>query len=106
MKKLLYRPYILIFSILLSAFGFCANGQSLFTFSENTQGIELFEQGQPVYFYQREPKSTDRRYICNNYLHPLFSVDGDTLTDEFPEDHPYHRGIYWHGIRFTSTIKA
>jgi hypothetical protein len=79
----------------LSAFGFCANGQSLFTFSENTQGIELFEHGQPVYFYQREPKSTDRRYICNNYLHPLFSVDGDTLTDEFPEDHPYHRGIYW-----------
>jgi Methane oxygenase PmoA len=93
--KKLCRPFILLFSILFSAFSFYANGQSRFTFVENAQGIELLEQGQPVYFYQRAPKSVDGRYICNNYLHPLFSIDGDTLTDEFPEDHPYHRGIYW-----------
>ena len=72
-----------------------ANEQSVFRFIRNNQGIELFENGKPVYFYQREPKSADGKYICNNYLHPLFSIDGDTLTDEFPEDHPYHRGIYW-----------
>jgi len=94
MKKL-YSPVILLFSIIVSAFSFYANGQSNFTFTENGQGIELFEQGRPVFFYRREPKSIDGRYICNNYIHPLFSIDGDTLTEEFPADHPYHRGIYW-----------
>ncbi len=32
---------------------------------------------------------------CNNYLHPLLAPNGDTLTEESPADHPYHRGIYW-----------
>lgn len=72
-----------------------AEEQSVFRFTEEVQGIELFENGQPVYFYQRQPKSVDGRYICSNYLHPLFSLGGDTLTEEFPEDHPYHRGVFW-----------
>lgn len=53
------------------------------------------ENRQPVFFYQAKPKSLDGNYICNNYLHPLYSLNGDTLTEEFPADHPYHRGIYW-----------
>ena len=28
-----------------------------FTFKENPQGIELSENGNPVFFYQKEPKS-------------------------------------------------
>ena len=71
-----------------------------FTFKENTQGIEVLEHGQPVFFYQRIPKSLDGRFLCNNYIHPLYSLNGDTLTEEFPADHPYHRGIFsaWHQI--------
>ena len=55
----------------------------------------MLEDGQPVFFYQRVPKSLNGEYICNNYIHPLYSVNGDTLTEEFPADHPYHRGIFW-----------
>ena len=64
-------------------------------FNETEQGVELLESGQSVFFYQRKSKSRDGQYICCNYLHPLYSVTGDTLTEEFPDDHPFHRGIFW-----------
>ena len=76
-------------------FGFYAEKKQPFTFIENPQGIELLEAGQKVFFYQKEPKSLDGRYICNNYLHPLYSLEGDILTEEFPADHVFHRGIFW-----------
>lgn len=64
-------------------------------FKENNLGIELLEKNQKVFFYQMEPKSSDGQYQYNNYIHPLYSLNGDTLTEEFPADHPYHRGIFW-----------
>lgn len=71
------------------------NQKSSFEFINNDQGIELQENGQKVFSYQKEPKSSDGKYICNNYIHPLYNLKGDTLTEEFPSDHPYHRGIFW-----------
>ncbi len=29
------------------------------------------------------------------YIHPLFSLDGKPLTDDFPADHPHHHGLSW-----------
>jgi hypothetical protein len=28
-------------------------------------------------------------------VHPLYAPDGTVLTDDFPKDHPHHRGICW-----------
>jgi hypothetical protein len=89
------RFFLSLSSVLVCAFCFSAEGQGPFTFKEKPQGIELMENGRTVYFYQREPKSLNGKFICNNYIHPLYSISGDTLTDEFPADHPYHRGVYW-----------
>lgn len=30
-----------------------------------------------------------------DYVHPLYSLDGEVLTEDFPADHPHHRGIFW-----------
>jgi hypothetical protein len=68
---------------------------SPFNIAESSQGVTLYENGQPVFCYQRQPKSSKGMYVLNNYIHPLFDLKGDTLTEEFPEDHPYHRGIFW-----------
>ena len=81
--------------IILGVFNSCRGDRTSFTFSYTGQGIELSEGGAPVFFYQREPKSPDGTYVCNNYLHPLYSPAGDILTEEFPADHPYHRGVFW-----------
>ena len=31
----------------------------------------------------------------SDYIHPLFGLDGETLTKDWSVDHPHHRGIYW-----------
>ena len=79
----------------LCTFCFCDGKRSSFTFKHSDQGLELLDAGNPVFFYQREPNSPDGQYICNNYIHPLYSPEGVVLTEEFPADHPYHRGVFW-----------
>ncbi len=70
--------------------------KSSFSIHENSQGLELYESGKPVLFYQKALKSLDSgKYARNNYIHPLYSLRGDILTEDFPEDHPHHRGIFW-----------
>jgi hypothetical protein len=33
--------------------------------------------------------------IRSCYIHPLYSLDGQVLTDDFPLDHPHHHGVFW-----------
>jgi hypothetical protein len=73
----------------------CRNQDLGFKFIQTDQGFDLTENGKPVFSYQKVPKSLTGEYICNNYIHPLYNLNGDTLTQEFPPDHPYHRGIFW-----------
>jgi hypothetical protein len=90
-----FRHVFPAFLVLIVISGCNPGSRSSFVFNKNEQGVGLLEYGKPVFFYQREPKSSDGRFVCNNYLHPLYSLAGDTLTEEFPADHPYHRGIFW-----------
>jgi len=73
----------------------CNNSGSDFVFSTTDQGFELSENGKPVFFYQQTPKTLTGEYVCNNYIHPLYNLKGVVLTEEFPPDHPYHRGVFW-----------
>ncbi|MFW6125426.1 MAG: DUF6807 family protein, partial [Pirellulales bacterium] len=34
-----------------------------------------------------------RRRAC--YIHPVRGLHGEVLTDDFPEDHYHHHGIFW-----------
>jgi len=29
------------------------------------------------------------------YIHPLWGLDGEVLTDDFPPDHYHHHGVFW-----------
>ncbi len=37
----------------------------------------------------------DPKYTRSSYIHPLYSLDGEPLTDDFPADHHHHHGIFW-----------
>jgi hypothetical protein len=87
--------FLILLSTLIISCSPSSNNGSPFTFKEGEQGMELFENGTAVYFYQKAPKVISEGYICNNYLHPLYSLTGDTLTEEAPPDHLHHRGIFW-----------
>jgi hypothetical protein len=48
-----------------------------------------------VLFYQIKPKSDNGKYERSNYIHPLYSLNGNVITEDFPPDHPHHHGIFW-----------
>ena len=56
----------------------------------------VFTEGQDtVMAYQIRPKSMAGKWERAGYIHPLYSLDGAVLTEDFPEDHPHHRGVFW-----------
>lgn len=65
------------------------------------KSIRIDESGRPVLVYNhgeitcpRVPESDSRRNrAC--YVHPLWGIDGERLTDDFPSDHYHHHGIFW-----------
>ncbi len=66
-----------------------------FTTVKTNEGIELKENGKNVLFYQVKQKTIDGKFTRAGYIHPLYSLDGNSITDDGPKDHPYHRGIFW-----------
>jgi hypothetical protein len=66
-----------------------------FTTIKSNEGVEILENGKKVLFYQVRPKTIDGKYERAGYVHPLYDLNEKILTDDGPEDHPYHRGIFW-----------
>jgi len=70
-----------------------------FRFSEpNDRSVALHEGDQPVLVYNyrmvsKEGVPADR--TRSSYVHPLYGMDGEVLTDDFPKDHYHHRGLFW-----------
>jgi hypothetical protein len=60
---------------------------------------ELFESRQPVLRYNQgtvpAPAGIDTNYARGDYLMPVHGPNGEVLTDDYPKDHPHHRGIGW-----------
>jgi len=60
--------------------------------------LGLWEGDQPVLVYRhgvirRDDRPADR--ARSTYVHPLYGLDGEVLTDDFPDDHHHHRGLFW-----------
>ncbi len=58
-------------------------------------GITVTESGKSLLHYQLRTKSLDGAWPRANYIHPLHDLDGDVITEDFPDDHGHHRGIFW-----------
>jgi len=59
------------------------------------EGFLFMEGKDSICFYQRNPKDKGGQYSRCNYIHPLYGPDGTRLTEDFPADHPHHRGVFW-----------
>jgi hypothetical protein len=66
-----------------------------FTTIKSDEGIEILDNHKKVLFYQVRPKSIDGKYERAGFIHPLYSFNEKSLTEDMPRDHPYHRGIFW-----------
>lgn len=62
------------------------------------KNLVICEHGSPVLVYNYRTMSSpdfpaDRARSC--YIHPVYDLQGQVLTDDFAPDHPHHRGIAW-----------
>jgi len=76
--------------------------QAAVRITKDPQGYWFSEGDTRVLFYQAERKALpDGQAARSNYFHPLYDLDGNVLTEDFPKDHIHHRGIFWawHQVR-------
>ncbi len=62
------------------------------------KSVALWEGDRPVLVYNhgvllKPGVPADR--ARSSYVHPLYGLDGEILTDDFPKDHYHHRGLFW-----------
>lgn len=59
-------------------------------------GFRVAEEGKTVFIYNRDPISQpDGSHKRGHYIHPLYDLDGQRMTDDMPRDHLHHRGVFW-----------
>src|SRR6185295_12928546 len=90
-KSIQEKVFFFCYFILIAAI---VNGQH-FTTKKSAEGIEILENHKKVLFYQVRPKSVDGKYERAGFVHPLYSFNEKSLTEDMPQDHLYHRGIFW-----------
>jgi hypothetical protein len=70
-----------------------------FSFEQIATGrVLLREKDSPVLAYNfgvQLPTTVPHDRKRSTYLHPVYDLDGTSLTDDFPEDHYHHRGLSW-----------
>lgn len=65
------------------------------TITKTENGFVFFEQDCHILSYQQQVKSLEGEFPRSNYVHPLSDLEGQELTEDFPQDHLHHRGIFW-----------
>jgi hypothetical protein len=78
------------------------NGQAAgaaFRFQEvDGKSLGIWEGEKPVLVYNygiMHKSGVPEDRARSTYIHPLYGLDGEVLTDDFPKDHYHHRGIFW-----------
>lgn len=64
----------------------------------NRDSLGLWEGDRPVLVYNHGTitnASTPKAQGHSGYIHPIYGLDGEVITGDFPADHRYHRGLYW-----------
>ncbi len=65
------------------------------------KSLEVCDQGQPVLVYNFGTvtrdwvPAKDNRRSRGCYIHPLYGLNGEVLTESAPKDHYHHHGIFW-----------
>jgi hypothetical protein len=70
-----------------------------FTLDDNGATVTVKEGDKPVMVYHytmvEPPKDVKANFKRSCYVHPLYGLDGEVMTEDFPADHPHHRGVFW-----------
>lgn len=95
------RLILLAFLLSITSFAQADKPADGFRFVEEDCRLMLYDGEKPVYGYVFKdttmpwvPESEHRKWrSC--YIHPVYGIDGEVLTEDFPKDHYHHHGIFW-----------
>ncbi len=95
-----FRWWKFLVPLLLSLTAGLNAASAPFRFTNTTDSsLALFEGVRPVFVYNHgiihPPAGVPADRARATYVHPLYGLDGEVLTDDFPEDHFHHRGLFW-----------
>jgi len=80
-----------------------AGAKSPFRFAESEgKLLKLFDGDKPVLVYNfgmMLKEGVPEKFRRSSYVHPIYGLDGQRLTDDFPRDHYHHRGLFWAWVR-------
>jgi len=63
--------------------------------------LKVLEAGRPVLTYNyglmtgKDVPERDHRRTRACYIHPVWGLDGEVITEDFPRDHYHHHGVFW-----------
>ena len=79
--------------------GFLPMANAAFQVSDTGGALTVTENDVPVLVYRTDPvpapDGVDPRFTRAAYIHPLYGLRGEILTQDFPADHFHHRGVFW-----------
>jgi hypothetical protein len=81
--------------IILGLFSTVTVGAQNIYMKHNEKGFWIYEGKDKVMFFQRHPNDSIPGMNRSNYFHPVYDLNGNCITEDFPQDHLHHRGIFW-----------
>ncbi|PHN08233.1 DUF6807 family protein [Flavilitoribacter nigricans] len=73
----------------------CQQKSGEWVVKEDQNGVLILEGTDSVLFFQKATRSLNGEFPRANYIHPLYGLDNNRMTEDFPADHLHHRGIFW-----------
>lgn len=73
-------------------FQFVENDKKQLSLTEGTLPILTYQYD--VIEHEHVPQN-DLRRTAGCYIHPLYGINGEILTDNAPKDHYHHHGVFW-----------
>ncbi|MDO5581851.1 MAG: PmoA family protein [Planctomycetia bacterium] len=67
-------------------------------------GVVPYPKDQKVHYFSKKATPYDGAYYSDgsafgadrsDYIQPVYGFNGEPLTDDYPKDHPHHRGLWW-----------
>ena len=82
-----------------AAAGQPANSHAEFRFENvDDHSLKLWQGKQPILVYNFGEMKRPGAAAAGNrasYVHPIYGLNGEVLTDDFPKDHYHHHGLFW-----------
>jgi len=75
-------------------------GAGTLTLNDGERAVLTYRYGDQL------KEGVDPKYTQSCYIHPLYDLDGQVLTDDSPADHRHHHGVFWTWPRMKARGKS